>query len=159
MKTKPQVTLSKQNRKIRGIKKTPKKLKKPNCIWLMQQNISDSLADWREERLKIEVGRRDGRGNREYTFYICHGLWLGWCVRKFGLWLQQGALSFSCEISSLPSSFCKGKGLSLLFSYWLSKYQFGNLPLFGVPSCCFHRSEKRKKHHCQTRKRWAKTWK
>lgn len=77
----------------------------------MQPNVSDSLADLREERLKRKVGRRDGRVNREYTFYIHHGLWLGWWVREFGLWLQQGDLSFSCEISSLPSFFCKGKAL------------------------------------------------
>lgn len=29
----------------------------------MHQNISDSVVDWREERLKIKFGRRAGIGN------------------------------------------------------------------------------------------------
>lgn len=81
--------------KHEGKKKNPTTQKKQNHIWLMQQNISDSLVDWREERLKREVGREDGRGNRECTFCIHHGLWLGWWARELGLWLQQGALSLS----------------------------------------------------------------
>lgn len=121
-------------------KQNPKKLKKQNCVWLMQQNVSDSLVGWREERLKIKVWRGDGWGNREYPFCIHHGLGLRWWVREFGLWLQRGALALSLS-RSLSLSLSLVRFLHYHLSFVRERHSFLLFSAIDYPSislamCC-----------------------
>lgn len=80
-KSDSQVKMSKQNRKFLSFRgnqnQNPIRHQKQNWIWLMQQNISDSFADWTEERWKRGARRGDRRESR-----VCIFLYPSWPLAR-----------------------------------------------------------------------------